>query len=73
MAVKIKGLPFLLLEVADVFVEDTMADTPDNEKCMEFVDYVLNNYIEETAQFYAAHPPLYIFVDVLLKQQCQLH
>jgi hypothetical protein len=91
------GLPFLLPEeVADAFVEDIMADTPDNEKCMEFADYVLNNYIEETArfppqlwacvpsmfrkrtnngpesfhaQFYAAHPPLYIFVDVLLKQQ----
>ena len=87
-------------EVADAFVVDIVADTPDNEKCMEFADYVLNNYIEETArfppqlwacvpsmfrkrtnngpewfhahfnaQFYAAHPPLYIFVDVLLKQQ----
>ena len=101
---KFFGLPFLLPEVADDFVEDIMADTPDNEKCMEFADYVLNNYIEETArvplqlwdcvpsmfgkrtnngpesfhahfnaQFYAAHPPLYPFVDVLLKQQCQLH
>jgi hypothetical protein len=40
-------LPFLLPEeVADAFVEDTMADATDNEKCMEFADYVLNNYIE---------------------------
>jgi hypothetical protein len=101
MAVKILGLPFLLPEeVADAFVEDIMADTPDNEKCNEFADYVFNNYIEKTArfppqlwacvpsmfrkrtnngpesfhahfnaQFYAAHPPLYLFVDVLLKQQ----
>ena len=94
---KFFGLPFLLPEVADAFVEDIMADTPDNEKCMEFADYVLNNYIEETArvppQLWACVPsmfrkrtnngpeslhahfnaPLYIFVDVLLKQQCQLH
>ena len=95
---KFFGLPFLLPEeVDDAFVEDIMADTHDNEKCM---DYVLNNYIEETArfppqlwacvlsmfhkrtnngpesfhahfnaEFYAAHPPLCIFVDVLLKQQ----
>jgi hypothetical protein len=47
---KFFGLPFLLPEVADAFVEDIMADTPDNEKCMEFADYVLNNYIEETAR-----------------------
>jgi hypothetical protein len=94
---KFFGLPFLLPEVADDFVEDIMADTPDNEKCMEFADYVLNNYIEETARVplqlwdcvpsmfgkrtnngpdsFHAHfntqfnPPLYIFVDVLLKQQ----
>ena len=93
---KFFGLPFLLPEVADAFVEDIMADTPDNEKCMEFADYVLNNYIEETARVppqlracvpsmfckrtnngpesFHAHfntqfnPPLYIFVDVLLKQ-----
>jgi hypothetical protein len=38
-------------EVADAFVVDIVADTPDNEKCMEFADYVLNNYIEETARF----------------------
>ena len=46
------GLPFLLPEeVADAFVEDIMADTPDNKKCLEFADYVLNKYIKETARF----------------------
>ena len=91
---KFFGLPFLLPEeVADAFVEDF-------KKCLEFADYVLNNYIEEiarfppqlwacvpsmfrkrtnngpesfhahfNAQFYAAFVYLYIFVDVLLKQQ----
>jgi hypothetical protein len=38
---KFVGLPFLLPEeVADAFVEDI-------KKCLEFADYVLNNYIEE--------------------------
>lgn len=96
---KFFGLSFLEpQEVEDCFTEDIMADTPKNEKCSQFADYVLDGYIMPTAsyppnlwasvpkmlekrtnngpesfhthfnsQFYARHPNIFIFLDVIQK------
>jgi len=46
------GLPFLRPEeVADCFVEDLMSIQPNNQRIQEFMDYILNNYIDSAAIF----------------------
>ena len=46
------GLPFLPAdEIENSFVEDVMADAPNDEKCGKFADYILENYILDTAAF----------------------
>jgi hypothetical protein len=40
---KFFGLPFLShVEVENSFVEDTMFDAPNDDKCSKFADYVLH-------------------------------
>jgi hypothetical protein len=49
---KFFGLPFLShVEVENSFVEDTMFDAPNDDKCSKFADYVLENYIMDTSCF----------------------
>ena len=38
-------------EIEDVFAEDIMDDAPSDAKCVEFADYVYNNYISSDCQF----------------------
>ena len=46
------GLPFLSAEaVEDYFVEDIMTDTPEDNRCMQFADYVLEGYIAPTSTY----------------------
>ena len=46
------GLPFLSAEaVEDCFVEDIMTDTPEDNRCMQFADYVLEGYIAPTSTY----------------------
>ncbi|CAC5397740.1 unnamed protein product [Mytilus coruscus] len=46
------GLAFLSLEeIEDCFVEDIMAVTPQNEKCLKFSDYILENYVAADSKF----------------------
>ena len=49
------GFPFLdPAEVEDSFVEDWMPQAPNDERAEMFSDYVLNNYILDSAKF----PPI---------------
>ncbi|CAC5397190.1 unnamed protein product [Mytilus coruscus] len=46
------GLAFLSPEeIEDCFVEDIMAVTPQNEKCLKFADYILENYVAADSKF----------------------
>jgi hypothetical protein len=60
---KFFGLSYLeSADVADCFAFDILQNAPDNEKAMEFADYVLNSYVDERATFYSriwADPNLY--------------
>ena len=38
-------------EIVDDFAEDIMDDAPSDAKCVEFADYVYNNYISNDCQF----------------------
>ena len=38
-------------EIEDAFAEDIMDDAPSDAKCVEFADYVYNNYISSDCQF----------------------
>ena len=98
---KFYGLSFLPPEdVEDSFIEDIMSDAPNNDKCLQFADYVLAGYITDSstfppsmwaavpdltskrtnngpesfhsklsAHFYASHPNVFLFVDVIKKMQ----
>jgi hypothetical protein len=49
---KFFGLSFLeLQEVEESFVEDIMSDAPENDKCLQFADYVLEGYILATSSY----------------------
>ena len=60
---KFFGLSYLeSADVADCFAFNILQDAPDNEKAMEFADYVLNTYVDERAKFHSriwADPNLY--------------
>ena len=46
------GLPFLPPnEVEDCFVEELMADAPENEACTKFADYVLEHFVLPTCNY----------------------
>ena len=46
------GLSYLdSSDVADCFVFDILLDAPDDEKAMEFVDCILNTYVDDNAKF----------------------
>ena len=46
------GLAFLSpVEIEDCFVEDIMAETPQNDKCIKFADYILETYIASDAKY----------------------
>ena len=98
---KFYGLSFLPPEdVEDSFIEDIMSDAPNNDKCLQFADYVLAGYITDSStfplimwaavpdltskrtnngpesfhsklnvHFYASHPNISFFVDVIKKMQ----
>ena len=38
-------------EIEDAFAEDIMEDAPSDSKCVEFADYVYNDYISSDCQF----------------------
>jgi hypothetical protein len=49
---KFFGLSFLEpQEVEESFVEDIMSDAPENDKCLQFADYVLEGYILATSSY----------------------
>jgi hypothetical protein len=60
---KFLGLSYLeSADVADCFAFDILQDAPDNEKAMEFANYVLNTYVDKRAKFHSriwADPNLY--------------
>jgi len=46
------GLSYLdSSDVAVCFAFDILSDAPDDEKAMEFVDYILNTYVDDNARF----------------------
>lgn len=46
------GLSYLEpADVSDCFAFDILPEAPDNEKAIEFADYVLNTYVDETSKF----------------------
>lgn len=89
-------------EVPDSFTEDIMFDMPDDVRCRQFADYVVDNFVATdsdfpptlwahapdimpvttngaesyhghlNAQFNAPHPNIYVFVEVLLRQQAAI-
>ena len=49
---KFYGLSFLPPEdVENSFIEDIMNDAPNNDKCLQFADYVLAGYITDSSTF----------------------
>ena len=86
-------------EVEDCFVEDYMASAPQDERCIKYADYLVENYVTTdsrypptlwsevpsdckrtnnaavsfhshfNAQFYSAHPSIFVFMDVIQKLQ----
>ncbi|KAJ8304917.1 hypothetical protein KUTeg_018500 [Tegillarca granosa] len=49
------GLPFLTPDsIEDSFVEDIMGDAPNDNRCHQFADYILDGYVAETSSY----PPL---------------
>jgi N-acetylneuraminic acid mutarotase len=49
MATNFFGLPFLKPgEIEDCFVEDLFSEAPQDSRCEQFADYVLNTYITDT-------------------------
>jgi hypothetical protein len=60
---KFFGLSYLeSADVADCFAFDILQNAPDNEKAMEFANYVLNTYVDKRAKFHSriwADPNLY--------------
>jgi hypothetical protein len=47
---KFYGLSFLPPEdVENSFIEDIMNDAPNNDKCLQFADYVLAGYITDSS------------------------
>jgi hypothetical protein len=90
-------------EVSDAFTNDIMDDAPTTAGCVEFSDYVCEQYISEeasfpsymwaaapdisirttngaesfhghlNAQFYSAHPNIYVFVETLLRIQASTY
>jgi hypothetical protein len=90
-------------EVSDTFANDIMDDAPTTPGCVEFSDYVWEQYISEeasftpylwaaapdisirttngaeslhghlNAQFYSAHPNIYVFVETLLRIQASTY
>ena len=56
------GLRFLRPEaVGDSFAFDLLDDTPDDPRCQEFGDYIVNTYISDEASF---HPEMWAEPDV---------
>ena len=58
-------------EVEDCFVEDYMASAPQDEWCIKYADYLVENYVTTdshfNAKFYSAHPSIFVFMDVIQK------
>ena len=46
------GLPYLAAEeIEDCFVMDNMSSAPDDAKCHQFADYLLENYVSSDARY----------------------
>ena len=59
------GLPFLRPgEVSDCFTDDLFAITPNDERCDQFADYVLVNFVDSNSKF---PPSLWAFDDASLR------
>uniref|UniRef100_A0A0P4VQ93 MULE transposase domain-containing protein n=1 Tax=Scylla olivacea TaxID=85551 RepID=A0A0P4VQ93_SCYOL len=94
------GLHFIdPTDVEDCFVEEVMTEAPQDERCIRFADYLVDNYVTAESryppvlwaeipsntkrknnvaesfhahfneQFYASHPSIFVFMDVLGKLQ----
>ncbi|XP_068238357.1 uncharacterized protein [Palaemon carinicauda] len=94
------GLHFIdPADIEDCFIEELMSCTPQKEKCTNYADYLVDNYVTPhskfppvlwaevpsndkrtnnaaesfhahfNAQFYKAHPTIFIFMDVVKKLQ----